>query len=186
MIQVPSHADILLVSKSRGADSCAPGLWRGLVGAWPLQEPGGLTAFDVSGYHNDGTLTNMDAATDHVVTPMGRALALSSAAAAEKVVAILAPAVDDPLTLCGWVKAVTYGSGFSGCPFSLQSTTARYRSIAVGTVANDLTLHERGTEGLLSTSSSSNPLSVNNSWYHVAGVWISDTERYGFVNGVMV
>ena len=73
-IYIPSFSEISAVAQSRGADSQAPGLWRGLVGAWPLQEPGGLTAFDVSGYRNNGTLTSMDAATCHVVTPMGRAL----------------------------------------------------------------------------------------------------------------
>ena len=33
-----------------------------------------MTAYDLSGYKNHGTLTNMVPATDHVVTPMGRAL----------------------------------------------------------------------------------------------------------------
>jgi len=73
-VQIPTFGEILTVSQGLGADSCAPDLWKGLVGAWPLQEPGGLTAFDVSGYRNNGTLTNMDPATDWVTTPMGRAL----------------------------------------------------------------------------------------------------------------
>jgi len=49
-------------------------LWDGLVGWWPLQEGGGSTAFDVSGYGRDGTLTNMDPATDWVVGEKGKAL----------------------------------------------------------------------------------------------------------------
>ena len=73
-LYIPSFSEKRIVAQSRGADSCAPNLWRGCVFAAPLDEPGGLTAFDVSGYRNNGTLTSMDAATDHVVTPMGRVL----------------------------------------------------------------------------------------------------------------
>jgi hypothetical protein len=39
-----------------------------------MQEGGGNRAWDVSGYGNHGTLTNMDPATDHVLTERGRAL----------------------------------------------------------------------------------------------------------------
>lgn len=104
---IPTFSEILNVSRSRGGDSRAPGLWRGLVGAWPLQEPGGLTAFDVSGYHNHGTLTNMDAATDHVVTPMGRALDFDGTS---DYVQIGRPACLDlgsaaPITLAAWVNS---------------------------------------------------------------------------------
>ena len=61
-------------AESHGDLSDAPHLWRGLAGAWPMQEGGGVKAFDVSGYGNHGTLTNMDPATDWVVTEKGRAL----------------------------------------------------------------------------------------------------------------
>ena len=71
---IPSLSEISAVAQGLGADSRAPGLWRGLIGAWPLQETGGLKAYDLSGYRRHGTLTNMEAATDHVVTAMGRAL----------------------------------------------------------------------------------------------------------------
>lgn len=57
------------------AESANPNLWKGLVGAWyPSLGPTGLTLRDVSGWHNHGTLTNMDPATDWVATEMGWAL----------------------------------------------------------------------------------------------------------------
>jgi len=56
-LYLPSFDEIMAVAETRGEDSDAPHLWRGLVGAWPLQEPGGVTAFDVSGYGRHGTLT---------------------------------------------------------------------------------------------------------------------------------
>jgi len=73
-LYIPSFSEILAVAESRGALSDAPHLWEGLVGAWPLQQAGGSTAFDVSGHGRHGTLTNMDPGTDWVVTEKGRAL----------------------------------------------------------------------------------------------------------------
>ena len=57
------------------AEAAYPGLRDGLVFNWhgPLG-PTGLKAKDTSGYGNDGTLTNMDPATDWVMTPVGYAL----------------------------------------------------------------------------------------------------------------
>ena len=56
-------------------DAANPSLRRGLVGAWyPGLGPTGDTLYDVSGYKNHGTLTNMDPATDWVVGQDGYAL----------------------------------------------------------------------------------------------------------------
>ncbi|MCZ2075798.1 MAG: LamG domain-containing protein, partial [Bryobacterales bacterium] len=52
-----------------------PHLWRGLVGAWPLQEPGGATAFDVSGYGQHGILANTETQ-DRVIRSQGRSIIL--------------------------------------------------------------------------------------------------------------
>lgn len=52
-----------------------PGLWKGLIGLWvPSLGPIGLTLFDHSGFGNNGTLTNMDLATDWIMSPNGYAL----------------------------------------------------------------------------------------------------------------
>ncbi len=53
-IYIPSMSEIAEVSRDRGANSDAPDLWRGLVGWWPMQEGGGATAFDASGYRRNG------------------------------------------------------------------------------------------------------------------------------------
>ena len=46
-----------------------PELWRGCVGAWaPCLGPTGLMLRDWSGFANHGTLTNMDSATDWIVS----------------------------------------------------------------------------------------------------------------------
>ncbi|MBD3258356.1 hypothetical protein GF377_07970, partial [candidate division GN15 bacterium] len=46
----------------------------GLVAYWPLDDGSGPTASDVSGYSHDGTLTNMDPASDWVAGHIGGAL----------------------------------------------------------------------------------------------------------------
>lgn len=57
------------------SESANPNLWKGLVGAWmPSFGVTGNTLKDVSGNGNDGTLTNMDAASDWVGTSKGLAL----------------------------------------------------------------------------------------------------------------
>ena len=50
-------------------ESAYPELWSGCVGAWaPCLGPTGTRLHDLSRYRNWGTLTNMDAATDWVVS----------------------------------------------------------------------------------------------------------------------
>ena len=57
------------------SESAHPNLWDGLAGAWmPSLGVTGNTLKDVSGNRNDGTLTNMDTATDWVATSKGLAL----------------------------------------------------------------------------------------------------------------
>ena len=65
------------------AESDAPELWKGCVGLWmPSLGPTGLTLRDISGYGNHGTLTNMDPATDWVMTEKGWALDTANASTA--------------------------------------------------------------------------------------------------------
>jgi len=53
-------------------------LWDDLVGYWSGLQGGGKHWYDLSGYDNLGTLTNMDPATDWVATEMGWALDFSA------------------------------------------------------------------------------------------------------------
>ena len=54
------------------AESDKPDLWTGLPGLWmPSLGVTGDTLRDISGYGNHGTLTNMDPATDWVMTEKG-------------------------------------------------------------------------------------------------------------------
>ncbi len=67
-LQMPTFAEVLAVSRSRGRTSDDPGKWNGLVAYYTALQGGGKQWFDVSGYDKHGTLTNMDPATDWVVS----------------------------------------------------------------------------------------------------------------------
>lgn len=71
---IPDFSEIMAVAHSRGADSDAPDLWNDLVLDLPIAAGGGTTAYDVSGYGNEGTLTAMEPATDWVTTEHGFAI----------------------------------------------------------------------------------------------------------------
>lgn len=64
-----TNAAIGLNNYATGANSRFPELWRGCVGAWAMcLGPTGTRLHDFSGRQNWGTLTNMDAATDWIVS----------------------------------------------------------------------------------------------------------------------
>jgi len=76
--RIPDWGEIALVASSRGVLSAAPHLWKDVAALWPLQEPGGVKAFDVSGYGKHGTLTNTDPE-DRIVGRKGRCVSLDGA-----------------------------------------------------------------------------------------------------------
>jgi hypothetical protein len=122
-------------------------MMRGLVGWWPMQEGAGLTAFDLSGNGNHGTLTNMDQTTDWVTGPQGgRALDLDNTN--DHVLldgGNLTLDADQPLTLCWWERVTSYpgnnyisrwrlkNDGVVGRAFMcLRSNTALYGNMTWG------------------------------------------------------
>lgn len=94
------------------AEAANPGLWDGLV--WhgsPGLGPTGLTLFDQSGFGNNGVLTNMEPATDWVMSPDGYALDFNGGN--DRVVAPTSPVffTTTQFTISAWV--FTRDSGFS-------------------------------------------------------------------------
>jgi len=162
-VQIPTFGEILTVSQGLGADSLAPGLWRGLVGAWPLQEPGGLTAFDVSGYRNNGTLTNMDPATDHVVTPMGRALDFDGNNDYVLCPTAKGAPTTGPVSLAAWIYCRSLADRRSILSIN-GGASAGYR-IYVDVTTGDLVYLLLGVGGY--TFSVADPIPPN-TWTHVA------------------
>lgn len=85
------------------SESANPNLWKGLVGAWmPSFGVTGGTLKDVSGNGNDGTLTNMDAATDWVGTSKGLALDLD--ALQQRIEGDTSYQFNSSVTICATIK----------------------------------------------------------------------------------
>jgi len=92
------------------SESANPNLWKGLVGAWmPSFGVTGGTLKDVSGNGNDGTLTNMDAATDWVATSKGLALDFDGSGEHVNCGYILNEEIDDALTMTCLCKPAVFG-----------------------------------------------------------------------------
>lgn len=117
-------SNLYLPSYGQGFVRCAaeaeyPNLWDGLVGLWaPFLGPTGLTLFDHSRRHNNGTLTNMDPASDWMVGEMGYVLDVGSSGATEHISVPGTPAFTD-ISICFWVRpdsttADEYISDFGG------------------------------------------------------------------------
>jgi len=85
------------------SESAHPNLWKGLVGAWmPSFGVTGGTLKDVSWNGNDGTLTNMDAASDWVATAKG--LALDFNASLQRVEGETSYQFNSSVTICATIK----------------------------------------------------------------------------------
>ena len=90
------------------SESANPNLWKGLVGAWmPSFGVTGETLRDVSGNGNDGTLTNMDAASDWVGTSKGLALDFDGVNDYVDCGTSRSTRVVEAISITGWVKKQT-------------------------------------------------------------------------------
>ena len=94
---------------------------QGLIGAWcPSLGPSGYTLLDRSGRGNHGTLTNMDAATDWVVSPGGWALDFDGS---NDYVSLPSISVANEVTISTWFYA---RSTVQGMIFNKQTTNAAF------------------------------------------------------------
>jgi hypothetical protein len=103
-MRVPSMDEIWEVAEAHGANSEAPHLWEGLVGAWPLQEGGGLVAWDVSGRNAKGTLINMPVSTSWLLTERGRATRFQRLSNSYIPTQKLPYTSNGPVSVSAWIK----------------------------------------------------------------------------------
>ena len=96
---IPDWSEVLAVSHSRGADSDDPRAWSDLRGGWLGLQGGGKKWFDVSGFGNRGTLTNMVPATAWVASALD-----FGGASQERVSVAAAASINDlvPLSISTW------------------------------------------------------------------------------------
>ncbi len=146
----------------------------GLVGYWPLDEGAGLTAYDASGYGDNGTLTNGPTWQTGASCKVGDCLKFFSAASP---VNVLAPGVSPhtTMTLAAWVYPTAYPSERS--------------TIILGLGAYYLSLYTDGSaqcywygtspSGYFSSGAGTVPL---NTWSFVVATWDGSYAKL-YVNG---
>jgi len=184
----PSFNEILSVAYSRGAASEAPGLWKGLVGAWPLQEGGGTAAFDVSGFSKNGTLTNMEPATDWQASPVGYCLEFDGSN--ESVLAdAVTPIGTGSFSVSAWVNLDVGVSNASAAIVSqgdLGSDEWMFRVSAADSANAKLQLY--GAAGQINpTQTTGEFVQYKGSWVHVVAVRDApSTDAIIYINGVEV
>lgn len=142
-------------------------LMQGLVGWWSMLEGGGSTLYDLSGYGNHGTLTNMDPGSDWAFCPTGGALDCDGSNDRVDVAAaaVFENLAQGPMTLSLRVRLDSYRSGGStsyilntwdsGGGFNLFCRTAGDERIAFA-------VYTTGTAGIWDFST------VDTSWHHLA------------------
>lgn len=168
----------------RDAEPIYPQLWRGCVGAWsPLLGPSGLTLRDWSGFGNHGTLTNMAASSDWVVS--GGRYALDFDGTDDHVVL---PYKDFamPFTVSMWLLSRSLTTNQCAFAFGNSADTDQFFSISLrGDVAGDpVAAAMRGGDSGINTRSDSLTAYPADTWFHVAAVFRSTTYRCVYLNGI--
>jgi len=149
-----------------------------LKGWWPIIDGGGTIAYDGSGNGNNGTLTNMDPATDWtreggapaLITGFNRPLLFKESDSIH-VDWTNTQSLDD-ITLSAWVCPTAHNSynpiiRLGGAFFLLDSTGTRLRLVDAW-----------------ATSPGSYPYTFNlNQWYHVAATRVRSGNQILYVNG---
>ena len=174
-----TNAAIGLNNYATGENSRFPELWRGCVGAWAMcLGPTGTRLFDFSGRQNWGTLSNMDAATDWVVSGGQYALDFDGV---DDVVR-LPFSIEMPFTVSGWFSSrSTTATQYALSICSSISNAPHYSLIFDGNAVGDLiyAAHEGDATAFQGSSFTGY---VANQMYHLTGVFRSSTNRQLYVN----
>ena len=150
------------------------------VGHWKLDETSGTTAADSSGHGNDGTLTNMDPATDWVTGQVGGALDFDGD---NDVVVIGNPPSlqisGTEISVCAWFNADTLV--FANWPALVGKTSTTSWTDGWGVFFNNDTINFYINN--YSTNVAYKAFTTTGSWHHVAGTY-DGTKIKIYVDGV--
>lgn len=174
-----------LGSFARGLASKRPNLWDGLIGLWkPSLGVTGLILRDISGFGNDGTLTDMTI-DDWVIggNPRNPGYALDF------------DGVDDyvdpntvfssvPLTLIAWVNLDVTGVNGDIISLSNDSITDNFIRLTYNSSATAFTIRARddATAAAITTSITTPAVST---WFHVTAVLSAIDNRKIYINGIL-
>ena len=154
----------------------------GLVGRWhPTTDNTGngtTTLYDQAG-SNNGTLTNMDAATDWVAdTADGGVRALDFDGSNDYVKAIVNP-VSYPFSMAGWVNVTTSSVVRA---FLVQEAGSQSNTFG-GYIQNGVFVLQ-AYNGSANSQTTTN-VSILNNWHHIVTVFTSSTSRTVYIDGIL-
>jgi len=182
-LSIPSYQQGFARSAS---ESEYPELWRGLVGAWcPFLGPTGWTLQDVSGWGNHGTLTNMDPATDWIVTDKGWALDFDGVSDAVILHASKAIVSTEPYTIVALIQPEEIGNtrpilSLNNSGWGRFTGVCTRRAWVVDHNEYRFTL----TKDFVDLYATSWDFTLGD-WYHLAGVFATTTSRTLYVDGLL-
>jgi len=154
-----------------------PGLWDGLVGYWPMfLGPSGTTLHSWSGRGNNGTLTNMDPATDWVPTEKGWSLNFDGN---DDHILVTSPGhdFDTATTIVFWVNQLGGGSG-SLRLFDTRPADFHSQSLGgwIDLDNNEIEIQRTGVKKF-------NFSMATNTWYQIVIRYYGGTQVDVYVNG---
>jgi hypothetical protein len=162
----------LRVSSSGGDES--------LVGWWKLDETLGVTASDSSGNGNDGTLVLMNPAQDWVTGKVGGALDFDGSNDYVNCQNSEDLQLTDALTIAGWVKANSWGSGYDVSIIARKGEdNPNNYQLAIADGRATLYLDDGDSNGFRGDT-----VLNTGQWYHVAGTWDGAQVRI-YLNGIL-
>lgn len=163
-------------------ESVHPNLWQGLVGAWSLDEPGGLIAFDRFERY-PGTLTNMEAATDHIIGHWREFSfgALNFVAASTQYIAIPNGLIARyPLTLVATFRIADVGANQTMLALNDDTDAANWKAIRFITSGSELHAGDWNGPSIRRALTS---VTVD-IWHQAAAVFAGQANRTIYLDGV--
>jgi len=168
------------------SESANPNLWKGLVGAWmPSFGVTGETLKDVSGNGNDGTLTNMDAASDWVATSKGLGLEFGVSTYENVSVRTEALSTDAGSFFCWYKRTSVIPNNRDAMIFSGYTSSSVRNFLEVQTYVR-LNGQPRVTTGFNSGITGNGvlgPAVYLNQWMHLGYSWSDGEPATLWVNG---
>jgi hypothetical protein len=156
-----------------------PGLWDGCVGAWcPSLGVTGSRLFDFSGRQNWGTLTNMDPATDWVVSSGGYALDFDGS---NDHAPINLPVTSYPFALSCWMRPASLHTAPLVSVFNV-TTELRYSAIYL---INDGSVRAQTSDGSAAFAASAASAYAAGVLVHIMAVFVSSALREIYLGGTL-
>ena len=180
-LYIPDWSEVLAVSHAHGADSRNPDAWASQVGLWTMLQGGGKTLYDVSGYGNHGTLTNMDPTGWVLGNPRSGGYALDFDGVNQRVEigSDLGMGGATGLSISAWIKPRTPFADFDGI-FTIGAANQRTPWLVGRSGLSTLEFRVDTTTSSLDILLRTSTTLADDTWAHVVATWDGTTAHVYF------